>query len=285
MIRFKCIVLILFLFRFVGFSQNNINPNFLFINHLIENNKQREALFLLNQTSELTNSDTINYLKGMNFYLLKKADTSAVYFNLVSQKSNFYTASKFFESLNLSYFKKYNNALTCFANFSADTVVKFNQLINIALAGNYLLLRDYQRFDSISNYFLFDNYTYSNEQHRLIYLKNKLITLKRKSPFVAGALSAVVPGLGKFYVGKKGAAMASLLTNVALGAMVFESYYRTKNFKSPQFITFGTLFTFFYVGNIFGSVYSVKQQIKSVNGKITNEILASIHIPILRFYK
>jgi TM2 domain-containing membrane protein YozV len=283
--RFKCIVLILFLFRFVGFSQNAVNPNFLFINHLIESNKQREALFLLNQTSELTNSDTVNYLKGMSYYLLKKVDTSAFYFGSVSQKSNFYTASKFFESLNLSYSKKYNNALACFANFSADTVLKCHQLINISLAGNYLLLRDYQRFDSTSSYFLFDNYNYSNEQHRLIDLKNKLITLKRKSPFLAGALSAVVPGLGKFYVGKKGAGLAALATNTALAAIVFESYYRTKNFKSPQFITFGTLFTFFYVGNIFGSVYSVKQQIKSINGKITNEILASIHIPILRFYK
>jgi hypothetical protein len=39
------------------------------------------------------------------------------------------------------------------------------------------------------------------------------------------------------------------------------------------------------VGNIFGSVFSIKQQIKSVNGKINNEILASIHVPVVRIFK
>jgi len=95
----------------------------------------------------------------------------------------------------------------------------------------------------------------------------------------------VVPGLGKFYAGKKGAGLAAFAANGALAAMAFESYYRTKSFKSPQFITFTTLFSFFYVGNIFGSVFSIKQQIKSVNGKINNEILASIHVPVVRIFK
>jgi TM2 domain-containing membrane protein YozV len=285
--KFKIILcwITLFLFYLSGYSQNPVNPNFLFIDFLTENNKNREALHLLSNTNELLNSDTVNFLKGMNYYLLKKTDSAALSFNLVAPASNFYTKSKFFESINLSYSKKYKPALTTFSDFSKDTVQKYSQLINIVSAGNYLLLRDYKRFDSLSVGFLYNDYNYSNEQSHLVDLKNRSLKLKKKSPFVAGALSAVVPGLGKFYAGKKGAGLAAFAANGALAAMAFESYYRTKSFKSPQFITFTTLFSFFYVGNIFGSVFSIKQQIKSVNGKINNEILASIHVPVVRIFK
>ena len=283
--KFTICWITLFLFNLSGYSQDPANPNFLFIDFLTENNKNREALHLLSNTNELLNSDTVNYLKGMNYYLLKKTDSAALCFNLVAPASNFYTKSKLFESINLSYSKKYKPALNSFSSFTIDTVKKYDQLINIVTAGNYLLLRDYKRFDSLSIGFLYNDYNYSNQQSRLVDLKNRSLKLKKKSPFVAGALSAVVPGLGKFYAGKKGAGLAAFAANGALAAMAFESYYRTKSFKSPQFITFTTLFSFFYVGNIFGSVFSIKQQIKSVNGKINNEILASIHVPVVRIFK
>ncbi len=275
----------LFLCLLVSFSQGQINSNFLFVDHLTHSNKNREALFLLDKANEITNTDTSNYLRGMNYYFLKKTDSAALYLNTVALSSNFYTKSKFFGALNLSYSKKYTEALTAFSNFSVDTTQKYEQLIGIMRAGNYLLLRDHKKFDSVSAGFLYNDFRYSNEQTRLTELKKDVIKLKKKSPAVAGLLSAVVPGLGKFYVGKKGAGLAAFAANGALAAMAFESYYRTKSFKSPQFITFGTLFTFFYVGNIFGSVFSVKQQIRSVNGKINNEILASIHVPVVRFFK
>lgn len=277
--------LVLFLCLLVAFSQGQINSNFLFVDHLTHTNKNREALFLLDKANEITNTDTSNYLRGMNYYFLKKTDSAALYFNSVAIQSNFYTKSKFFESVNLSYSKKYTEALTAFSNFSVDTTQKYEQLIGLMRAGNYLLLRDHKKFDSIGVGFLFNDFRYSNEQTHLIELKKDVLKLKKKSPAVAGLLSAVVPGLGKFYAGKKGAGLAAFAANGALAAMAFESYYRTKSFKSPQFITFGTLFTFFYVGNIFGSVFSVKQQIRSVNGKINNEILASIHVPVVRFFK
>ncbi|MBA3681287.1 MAG: hypothetical protein H0W73_09010 [Bacteroidetes bacterium] len=268
-----------------GFSQEKQNPDFLFTQHLTETGKNREALFLLNNTNELTNADTVNYLKGMNYYLLKKTDSAANYFHAVSVSSNFFTGARFFESINLSYSKKYTIALQSISSFSEDTILKYKPLLNIVNAGNYLLLRDYKDFDSVSKTFLFDDYKYSNEQQKLMELKQYSQKVKKKSPLVAGLLSTVVPGLGKFYAGKKGAGLAAFAANGALAAMAFESYYRTDNFKSPQFITFSALFTFFYVGNIFGSVFSVKQQIRSVNGRINNEVLASIHVPIVRFFK
>lgn len=282
-ITFVCFLCVI---KISASSQTLINPNFLFIDHLTQTNKNREALYLLNQGKELTNADTVNYLTGMNYYLLKRTDSAAYYFNAVSQKSNFLTSSRFFASINLSYSKKYTSALQNLSELPADTSLKYSQLIHLINAGNYLLLRDYKKFDSVSRTFLYDDYKYVNEQKKLIELKKEITKTKKKSPAVAGILSAVVPGLGKFYAGKRGASLAAFAANGALAAMAFESYYRGgRSIKNPQFITFSTLFTFFYVGNIFGSVFSVKQQIRSVNGRINNEVLASIHVPVVRFFK
>lgn len=262
-----------------------INQNYVFINFLTQNEKNKEALFLLNQPNELKNSDTLNFLKGYNYYLMKRPDTAAVVFSKVSASSNLFSKAKSFEILNLLYAKKESLALSKFDDFCADTALVYRSVLNTMKAGNYLLLRKFEKFDSLCNTFRYDDFRLTNEQMRLKELSLRAKKDYKKSPIKAALLSSVVPGLGKFYAGKKGAAIASFATTTALGLMVVESYYRTKNIKSPQVITFGTLFTFFYVGNIFGSYFSVQQQIKSTNGKINNEILASIHVPIIRFFK
>lgn len=262
-----------------------INQNYVFINFLTQNEKNKEALFLLNQPNELKNSDTLNFLKGYNYYLMKRPDTAAVVLSKVSASSNLFSKAKSFEILNLLYAKKESLALSKFDDFCADTALVYRPVLNTMKAGNYLLLRKFEKFDSLCNTFRYDDFRLTNEQVRLKELSLRAKKDYKKSPIKAALLSSVVPGLGKFYAEKKGAAIASFATTTALGLMVVESYYRTKNIKSPQVITFGTLFTFFYVGNIFGSYFSVQQQIKSTNGKINNEILASIHVPIIRFFK
>lgn len=262
-----------------------INQNYVFINYLLQNEKNREALFLLNQPNEIKNTDTLNFLKGYNYYLMKKVDTAAVMLSKVSASSNLFSKAKSFEILNLLYAKKHSIALGKFDDFCMDTAFMYRHVFNTMKAGNYLLLRKYEKFDSLCNTFRYDDFRLTNEQMRLKELSIRARKNYSKSPIKAALLSSVVPGLGKFYAGKKGAAIASFATTTALGLMVVESYYRTKNIKSPQVITFGTLFTFFYAGNILGSYFSVQQQIKSSNGKINNEILASIHVPIIRFFK
>lgn len=284
----KIIVYILVIkFAFINATRmiSQINQNYEFINYLTQNDKNKEALFLLNQLNEIKNADTLNFLKGYNYYLMKRPDTAAFILSKVKAVSNLYTKAKCFEILNLLYAKKEKLALVKFDDFCKDTAVIYLPILNTMRAGNYLLLRKYEKFDSINNTFRYEDFRLTNEQMKLKELCFKAKKDYNKSPIKAALLSSVVPGLGKFYAGKKGAAIASFASTTALGLMVFESYYRTKNIKSPQVITFGTLFTFFYVGNIFGSYFSVQQQIKSINGKINNEILASIHVPIIRFFK
>lgn len=266
-------------------AQTTAQSTYLFIQHLIQTNKNREALFLLNQTNEIIQADTLNYLRGMNYYFLKRTDSAALCFAAVSANSPFLVKSRCFESINLAYSKQYSAANEAFDKLSPDSVIAYQPLLTTIKAGNYLLMRNYKRFDSLAVFLNNTDYRLIKEQERLLALNKLAKQQKHKSPLLAGCLSAVIPGAGKFYAGKKGAAMSALAACTVLGLSTAEAYYRTKSFKSPQFITLGTIFTFFYVGNIFGSVYSIKQQIKSTNGKINNEILATIHVPIVRFFK
>ncbi len=266
-------------------AQTASQSSYLFIQHLIQTNKNREALFLLNQTNEITQADTLNYLKGINYYLLKRIDSAALCFDAISSQSPFLVKSTCFAAINLAYSKQYFAANQIFDKLPSDSALAYQPLLNTIKAGNYLLMRNYKRFDSLAVFLNTNDYRLTKEQERLLALNKLAKQQKNKSPLLAGCLSAVIPGAGKFYAGKKGAAMSALAACTVLGLATAESYYRTKSFKSPQFITFGTIFTFFYVGNIFGSVYSIKQQIKSTNGRINNEILATIHVPIVRFFK
>jgi TM2 domain-containing membrane protein YozV len=106
----------------------------------------------------------------------------------------------------------------------------------------------------------------------------------QKSAFVSGLLSAVVPGLGKMYVGQKKEGITAFLTVVPLGLLVFENVYKT-GWNKPQTIVVSGLFSIFYIGNIFGSIYSSKAYYQNQNEKFNNEIFSNLYFPLRRVCK
>jgi hypothetical protein len=273
---------IIFLPHFL-LSQNRINPDFQYVDHLSHAHNYKDALDLLRFEKTRFHEDTLNFLMGYNYHFLRKPDSSAFYLSKVPENSNFYYQALSYGSLNYLYGKKYSEAGRQLQSALRKKNLEDDALLSLMLGGKFLLERNYKSLDSLAPHFKFNDYRFSQEQEYLLLLNKNLQLQKRKSPLVAGMLSAVVPGSGKFYAGKKGAGLAAFLCNMALAGFVAESYYRS-GYKSPQFITFGSMFLCFYTGNILGSVYSVKQQIRSTNGKINNEILATIHIPITRVF-
>lgn len=87
-------------------------------------------------------------------------------------------------------------------------------------------------------------------------------TQKKKSPLVAGALSTIIPGLGKVYTGhwKDG-----LISFVFIATSTWQSYVGFKNngLQSVYGWIFGTIGTGFYLGNIYGSARSAQRKNKS----------------------
>jgi hypothetical protein len=78
-----------------------------------------------------------------------------------------------------------------------------------------------------------------------------------KRSFVAGGLSAVVPGLGKLYAGKPRSALMTFLLHCGYAAQTIESARKLGN-KHPLTIINVSAFGVFYLANIYGSFMAVK---------------------------
>ena len=76
--------------------------------------------------------------------------------------------------------------------------------------------------------------------------------LPRKSPWVAGALSAVVPGLGRVYIGRWPDGMMSFLLVGLTGALAAQGFYEDGR-ESVRGWILGSVAALLYVGNVYGS--------------------------------
>lgn len=81
--------------------------------------------------------------------------------------------------------------------------------------------------------------------------------VSRKSPLLAATLSAVVPGSGKLYAGKKKTFLLTFLLNAAYAAQTVESAVKLGP-QHPFTIVNLAGFSIFYLANIYGSYRAVK---------------------------
>ena len=77
---------------------------------------------------------------------------------------------------------------------------------------------------------------------------------KKKNKFIATSLSAIIPGLGKVYLGKPRQAISTLTVISLLGTQAWEAYDKG-GIRSPLFIIFGSLGSLFYLGNLYGTYH------------------------------
>jgi hypothetical protein len=276
---------------YLGFSAESE-----FITHLLNTGEYKNAIYLLKKMESKDMSpaqkDSLNYFMGWAYYNRVMVDSSALYLSKVSSASGFYYKSTYYYAIELAYMKRYDESIDLLKkNGLADTNitsaqyanVTFRQLKDFELAGFYLLTKSYSKFDSVSRAFDQSYYAFANEQKDLKGYAFKMKNYKRKSPFLAATLSTLVPGLGKFYAGKKGQSLATFSFCAVLGAATAENYIRG-GARSPGFIIFGTFFSMFYLGNIWGSAVSVKIARDSFYKTKENEILVSLHIPLRRIF-
>jgi len=260
-----------------------------FIEHLIENEEFENVVEVssdldLSAFCKIELIDSLNFYSGWADYRLKNLENASYKLNAVTQNSSLFLKSKFYAA----YCETYNDS----HDLAESTLNKiyFNpnlnnarELLQFQYAGNYLLKREYDKFDSILVQLDSSNFLISKGLLNLRTHKNDLIKVKSKSPALAGVLSAVIPGSGKFYAGFKGQALGAALPCFLFGAVAAEQYIKSGP-DSFQFITFASIFGLFYIGNIWGSVISVRTYKDDSYKKIDNSILVDLHIPIRRFF-
>ena len=266
---------------------DSIQQELNFIAYLNNRGENRDALLALKRLQmtganfSTGRTDTINFFTAWNLHQIKNSDSAIFYFDRISVSSGFYDPSFFYGVLNRIYSKRYDE---CRGKFMAYKNKEYESLTNLNLAALALLEKDLPAFDSLAKSFEYSFYAISEEQKSLKLYADTIRNYPKRSAVVAGVLSAIVPGAGKVYSGKIGQGVAAFLEIAALGGATAEYYFRSGP-ESAGFIIFGTLFSLFYVGNIWGSALSVHVNRNDFYQRIDNNIMVDLHIPLRRIFR
>ncbi len=277
----KLSILLLFLsLTTPSFSQDSTPCDLKFVFHLVDAGDLEEAIFLLDSTNcySAPSSDSLNYLRGWSLYSLKRLVPSSESLLKVKPESEFYLKSHFFASYNYTYTGYTDKALEALSKIEFNSE-KLSSLRNFELSGIYLLQG---RRDKFEEYLSLTNKTYyeiSESAGNLQKISADLYKHKVKSPLVAGLLSSVIPGSGKFYAGKRGEAISAFIASAGLGLVTWENYHKS-GLKSFGTIAFGSAFLFSYTANIYGAVMTVHIAETEYKENVKNSILFNLHIPL-----
>ena len=266
-------------------AQNSeISKELAFAKYLGENKQYEDEVFVLNNLlrSDINSSgqtDSIHYLLGHAYYQIKILDSASLQFDLVSPNfANLHTPSVFWKSYLLNHLGQTDKGKSSLKqHYPIDS--KFKDLKNFQLAGNALLGRHYDEFDNYANLFSGSYYQFAKQETQLQELKISLLEHNYKSPFLAGVMSAIIPGSGKIYAGKVGQGIATIMATTIMGIQTYESH-RKDGANSPRFIIYASLLSSFYIANVWGSVISVNVRKREFDDTVNKEILFNMHIPL-----
>jgi hypothetical protein len=283
----KYIVTLILLFVFIGAkSQDEASLNLRFVQHLIGREEYSDAIYFisthLNGEYPMPFRDSLNYLKGWSHYSLKELEPSAEAFCQISSASPFFLKSRFFAAYNYSHIGM--NAVSDRILADLPSEKSTEPLRNFELAGNSLLKRDLAGFRS---YFekleSQQQFSFETEMGKFKDYAADIGEHKNKSMVVGGLMSAIIPGSGKIYAGKTGEGISSLLIVGAAGATAWENYHKL-GLKNAKTILFGSLFAVLYIGNIYGTVFTVKLVNEEFSHEMDTKILFNMHIPLRNFF-
>lgn len=227
--------------------------------------------------------DSLLYFNGWIAYFNQHFDDATAEFSKISPTSKIYTQSAFYKSISHVYLQEYDSAKYEILQLKAIGDDQYHDFADFQLAGIALLQRDYAAYDSIASQFAGKNYAFASEEKELNSLADSMMQYKRKSAFLAGFLSALLPGMGKFYAGYKGTPFGALVTNLPLAAVAVECFIIGGALSVPFLIT-APIFGVFYIGNIWGSALSVYAHEKEFYDEMDHNILYDLHIPIRRVF-
>lgn len=279
-------LIFLFLFSVMGFAQEPERRELDFVQYLISRNELQESLFLLEkmETNRQALTDSVNYFKGWILYQQKQLEPSANLFLKVSPESSFYKKSQFFASYNFAHSGKPEIAAQILQDLFLEKDSVLTALKNFQLGGVALLQRDFEGFSARAVNFRGQYNAFAQQEVNLVNYAGQLSGMPRRSPVVAGLLSAAVPGLGKIYAGKTAEGVAGFLYLGAMGLTTYD-FYRRLGPKNAFFILSSAVTGIFYFGNIWGSAVAVRRQQNEFNYEMDQRILFDLHIPLRNFFQ
>ncbi len=257
-------------------GSGNAGGDWSFINYLLESGMKRDAAAILFQNGIYAPSDTLNYLRGLTAYYLRDFGTASYYLGCVGQTSPLFDQAFFHSTASLM-------ELGC----NAQSVALLNSyngarsdLKRLQLEAASLLKDDYSDYLEYSGSSSgTTSYSVMQAEQALARIYSDRTGAKEKKPWIAATASAIVPGLGKVYAGNLSEGIASFLVVGSFGAVTAECISK-KGCGDWRSITFGAIGALFYLGNIYGSYFSV-ERINSYTHEAQNQaIMYNIHVPL-----
>ena len=251
-----------------------ISNEFDFVNYLVGNNMPGDAVKLLSQDIYHP-SDSLDYLRGWADYSDKRLEEASLQFDKIGSHSTFYDKSLFFNVISNAHLGRYDRCESLLNSYSGP----YKELQSLEQAGLALLLDRPDEYLRASSGFTYSQYALTESENMLGEIYGKRYGSKGKSPALAAAASAVIPGLGKIYAGELGEGLSSFLVIGSMAAITAENWSKSgaTNWKT---ILFGTLSAAFYIGNIYGSYVSVSIHNNDLRNAQDTAVLYHIHIPL-----
>src|SRR6218665_400792 len=249
---------------------------------LFDEAEKEKARLFANDSLDPLYKDSVNYFMGMEYYNEKRFAQARDAFLQVSDQVFFYYRAHYLAGIIDAENNRADSAISNYSAIEESTNEDLNELKQFEIAGMHLLQGRYKLFDSLAKNYQFKNQLLKTEFANLEQYSITGKKIKRKSPFIAGALSTVIPGLGKVYAGNNGQALASFLTCGLMEVVAIENYLNF-GIRHPQTIFFTGVFGVFYIGNIWGSAVSV--QLIKTEKQLENKhnILVGLKLPVHKF--
>lgn len=256
-----------------------VSQDYDFAQYLIDNDLKLDAARLVG-SGPYHQSDTLTFLKGWTEYQLKHLEQAGAFLNAVPKESSFYDRSFFYSNAISAHLGDYSGPVKRLEEYSGP----YAELRGVQLAGLALLRDDPEAFRSAAESFRYNDFALEAAEREFDSIYKSRYEEKKKSPWLAAAASAVVPGLGKVYAGQLGEGISAFLLTGAMGAISAEHWLKDGpgNWKTIVPMVIGGIL---YLGNIYGSYMSVSIYNQRINDAQTTAVLYNIHIPLRSVFR
>ncbi|MBU2586237.1 MAG: hypothetical protein KKH32_13035 [Bacteroidetes bacterium] len=219
-----------------------------------------QRLMTLNYSPQ--NEDTIDYLLGKSLQGLEKFEKSDEYFSkFYDSKSSLksvaikeYIKNQFLQQNDFYFYKLFSNS----ENYDwLEYYYTLKLTVKLRSINDSEIEKDFGNVKNISTQLFIAEHT------------AKMRSLKSKDPVIAGIMSGVIPGSGKFYTEKYSDGVISFLLTGLFGFLAYDNFSAGHNFRGWLFAGIGS---FFYAGNIYGSIISANLFNREQKEKFQNEL-------------
>jgi len=238
-----------------------------FLNYLSVNKLEAEQLTYLNSFGTASPFDTLHFYKAQHY--LQYFNDSLFRYHLSFSEALFFADSSLVNTANCRFLREKNTRRTL-----------WYQMLNTQNRNGVVqnLTMYYDAGVHPRNYVV-DQFSPELKISFALYKK-----MEQRNPIVAMALSAMLPGLGKYYGGRKRSFVNTLLLHSIYGFQTYESIAKLGVYH-PYSIFSMSLFGLFYVANVYTSYSDLKEYKTMLRNQYYEDVSDYFNPNIHPFYR